>query len=176
VRSAALVLVLTLAGCVAENPSVVRDTTGAELGWTCDYGSCTTVRESFSPPVPTGCGERTELLVGAGALAIVCAVSAGELGDIVHERTCRPLACSDALDCPQWEERLYACVEDLCQAEEGLLLDRTDVVALCLWDVPRHASCAEAEDDPEVDRRIALVDASCDGTRCSAVPDGCLAP
>lgn len=162
-------------GCTLENPSVVRDTTGAELGWECDYGACTTVRESFSPPVPTGCGEDTELLVGAGALAILCAVSRAPDGsDLVHERTCRPLACRDELDCPQWSARTYACVADICQTDG--VFDRVDVTALCLFDVERHASCGDAEDDPLVGARMALVDAACPGDRCLSAPEPCLAP
>lgn len=159
--------------CAVENPAFIEDTTGAELGWSCDSGRCTTVHHDFSPAIPTGCGEGTELLVGAGGIAILCAVSREAGADVVHERSCRPLACADALDCPQWEARGYACVEGLCRSE--LLLDRVDLAALCLFDVPRHGSCAEADGDAEVDRRMALVDAACaDG--CTHVPAGCLSP
>ena len=160
--------------CAVENPSFIEDTTGAELGWSCDTGSCNAVHHSFSPEIPTGCGDDTELLVGAGGIAILCAVSRDAEGaDVVHERTCRPLACYDELDCPQWDARAYACVEGICQSE--LALDRVDLAALCLFDVPRHASCAEADADALVDQRMALVDEACaDG--CTNVPAGCLAP
>lgn len=170
-------LVCGLTACSVENPPLLRDTTGAELGWSCDFGRCVTVQESFSPAVPTDCGERTEHLVGAGALALLCAVSQSARGeDIVHERTCRPLACFDELDCPQWQERGYACIEGICQSTDGTPLDRLDMTALCLFDVPRHASCVAAEDDAEVDRRMVLVDGACDARGCGAAPMGCLAP
>lgn len=165
-----------IAGCALENPPYVRDTTGAEVGWTCDNGSCTTVQESYSPPVPTDCGERTEHLVGAGALAILCDVTATDEGDVVHERTCRPLACADELDCPQWDAREYACVSSICQAVDGYALDRIDLAALCLYDLPRPPSCAAADSDPETGRRMMLVDAACEGGTCASVPEGCLAP
>lgn len=165
------------AGCAAENPTSLRDTTGAEIAWECGYGGCVTVQDGYAPPVPSGCGEDTEHLVGAGALAVLCAVSrAPEGGDLVHERTCRPIACADELDCPQWEERLYGCVESICQSDAGLALDRLDVTALCLFDVPRHASCEAIDADAEVARRMALVDEACEGERCQRVPEGCLAP
>lgn len=169
-----LAIASLLAGCALENPAYVRDTTGAELGWSCDVGHCAPVHESFSPPVPSDCGEDTELLVGAGGLAILCAVSRGADGsDVIHERTCRPLACRDELDCPQWGARSYVCAAGVCQSE--LALDRVDVTALCLFDVPRHASCAEADADPEVARRMAWVEEACEGG-CTHVPSGCLAP
>lgn len=168
---------LTTAACALENPSSLRDTTGAEIGWECGYGACTTVQGGYSPVVPSGCGEDTEHLVGAGALAILCAVSRAPDGtDLVHERTCRPIACADELDCPQWEERAYACVSSLCQAERGLPLDRLDLTALCLFDVPRHESCEAIDGDAEVAHRMALVDGACEGERCARVPEGCLAP
>lgn len=172
---ASLLLALPNAGCALENPQFLTDTTGAELGWRCDQGSCTTVHETFSPRIPTECGEDTELLVGAGPLAVLCAVSRGPDGeDVVHERTCRPLRCADELDCPQWSARAYACIEGLCQSEG--VFDRIDVAALCLHDVPRHASCLDAETDAEVDRRLAGVDAACPGDVCTELPPGCLEP
>ncbi len=169
-------LAMLVSGCAVENPPALRDTTGAEIGWTCDYGGCTTVQEAYSPPVPPDCGDGTEHLVGAGAIANLCDVTPTADGDLVHERTCRPLACADELDCPQWEERAYACLSGICQAQDGLALDRVDLSALCLYDLPRPTSCAEADADPEVTRRIALVDAACSSGTCASVPAGCLSP
>jgi len=170
------ILSLLASGCIVENPPTVTDTTGAELGWTCDRGSCTTEIIAGSPGVPSMCGEDTELLVGAGALAILCAVSVDAGGsDVVHERTCRPLACADDLDCPQWEARGYGCLNDVCQIA-GRRLDRIDLAALCLWDLPRHTSCTRADADTEIDRRLALRDGVCSGDDCDTVPPGCLAP
>lgn len=167
-------IAILLVGCAVENPPVLEDTTGAEIGWECERGSCSPVLASWSAQVPAMCGERTELLVGAGALAILCAVSVDAEGrDVVHERTCRPIACADELDCPQWEGREYACENELCQTP--LVMDRIDVASLCLWDIERHASCPEAEEDAEVDRRMEAVDAACDAGGCT-IPDGCLTP
>jgi hypothetical protein len=168
-----VLLLLLLPACGVENPPVLEDTTGAEVGWECVAGSCSPSIQSWSPQVPSMCGEETELLVGAGALAILCAVSVEGGRDVVHERTCRPIACADELDCPQWEAREYRCDNELCQTFIGM--DRIDIASLCLWDLPRHASCSEADEDPEVDRRIALVDAACAGEECT-IPEGCLAP
>jgi hypothetical protein len=174
---AALASASALSACAVENPELVRDTTGAEIGWSCELGRCVTVQETFSPIVPTDCGERTEHLVGAGGLAILCAVSQGARGeDVVHERTCRPLACGDELDCPQWQERGYACLEGICQSTDDAAFDWLDMVALCLFDLSRHESCAAAEADAEVARRLALADAACEGGRCGPAPAGCLAP
>ncbi|HEY8432943.1 MAG TPA: hypothetical protein VIL20_31440 [Sandaracinaceae bacterium] len=171
-----LCLAALLAGCVPDNPSSLRDTTGAEIGWSCGWDGCTTVQHGGAPVVPSGCGDDTEHLVGAGALAILCAVSRGAGGrDVVHERTCRPIACADELDCPQWEDRRYLCVASICQNED-LALDRLDVTALCLYDVPRHESCGAIDADPEVARRMALVEEACDGARCHRVPAECLSP
>lgn len=174
-RASIFAIATLLIGCALENPPSIRDTTGAELGWNCDLGHCVPVQESFSPPVPSDCGEATEHLVGAGGLALLCAVSRHpEGGDLVHERTCRPLACRDDLDCPQWSARTYVCSANVCQTE--LAFDRLDLVALCLFDVPRHTSCAEADGDPEVQRRLAWVDEVCSGGVCSQIPEGCLEP
>lgn len=170
----ATALLAVLPGCALENPELLRDTTGAELGWSCESGRCVVVQESFSPPVPTECGERTEHLVGAGPIAILCAVSQGSRGqDVVHELTCRPVACADELDCPQWEERTYACVEGICQSAASWAFDRLDLSALCLSDLPRHRSCPEAAADPIVQERMRLVDAACDERRCTGLPEGC---
>lgn len=166
-------------GCAVENPSHVQDSTGVEMGWSCERGACTTERRSYSPLPPACEGEDTELLVGAGAIAILCAVSRGPDGeDVVHETTCRPLVCADDLDCPQWNEREYACIEEVCQVREaaGWVLDRLDMTALCLWDVPRHADCATAQSDPRVLERLARVEEACDATRCTSAPEGCLQP
>ncbi|MGE0791148.1 MAG: hypothetical protein AB7S26_36080 [Sandaracinaceae bacterium] len=170
-----LLVLLALPACAIENPGHVRDTTGAEMGWECDTGSCRAVRESYSPLAPD-CDGRTELLVGAGGLAILCAVPDG--GDEPFEETCRPLACADLLDCPQWSARTYECIEGICQVESaaGFVLDRVDLAALCLYDVPRHASCAEAQADPIVMARMALVDAACASERCERPPADCLSP
>lgn len=174
----AAALCLGLPACSLENPDHVEDSTGAETGWGCIAGGCQTIRDTFSAPVPSCEGEETELAVGAGALALLCAISLGPEGDVVHERTCRPLVCRDDLDCPQWAGRTYSCIEEVCQVEDvnGFTLDRLDLTALCLWDVPRHTSCAEAEADPEVDARLARLDGVCDADTCSAIPEGCLAP
>jgi hypothetical protein len=175
VRHAAVSLALLVSGCLAENPASLTDTTGADIGWDCSRGSCTTVRDATSASVPSMCGAATDLLVGAGALAILCAVSVGPDGaDVVHERTCRPIACADELDCPQWEERAYTCLASICQYE-ALALDRVDVSALCLYDVPRHESCAAAEEDALADERMAAVDAACADGTCT-IPEGCLVP
>src|SRR5690606_29675778 len=114
--ASALALSLSLSfGCALENPDHVEDSTGAETGWSCAGGSCTTIRESFSAPVPDCPGDDTELLVGAGALALLCAVSLdADGGDVLHPLTCRPLVCADGLDCPQWAGREYTCVEGVC--------------------------------------------------------------
>lgn len=175
---ASLGSIALLSGCLVENPSSVRDTTGAELGWDCSSGSCTTVRESFSP-LPPECGDGAELLVGAGPVAILCAVSRAPDGsDVVHETTCRPLACSDELDCPQWNSREYTCLGSLCQVAEsgGWRLDHTDLAALCLFDLARHASCEESDADPVVMERMRAVDAACASGTCESIPDGCLDP
>ncbi|MFK7991568.1 MAG: hypothetical protein AB8I08_36465 [Sandaracinaceae bacterium] len=168
-----------LPACALENPDHVEDSTGAETGWGCINGGCQTVRDTFSAPVPACEGEDTELAVGAGALAVLCAISRGPEGeDLVHETTCRPLVCRDSLDCPQWAGRTYGCIEEICQVEEvsGFMLDRLDLTALCLWDMPRHASCAQAASDPAVEARLARLDAVCDAEACSAIPEGCLEP
>lgn len=162
-------------GCAVENPDHVEDTTGVEMGWGCVNGNCSTIQETFSPLPPDCAGEDTELLVGAGGLAILCAVSRGPEGeDIVHQTTCRPLVCADELDCPQWSDRPYACVEELCQT--SLALDAVDIMSLCLWDVPRHDSCAEAGADPMVRERLALVTGACDDDDGCRVPAACLQP
>ena len=178
-RRAALVGLLIAPGCAIENPDHVQDSTGAETGWGCASGGCSTIRETFSR-LPPECGDGdAELLVGAGALALLCAVSIDAEGeDVVHPLTCRPLVCADGLDCPQWAGRNYVCIQGLCQvdATAGWHLDRVDLIALCLHDLPRHASCDEAETDPVVIERLAAVDMVCDEVSCEAIPDGCLAP
>lgn len=166
-------------GCSVENPDHVQDTTGAETGWDCVSGSCNAVRTSFSAPVPDCEGADTELLVGAGALAILCAVSRDAEGaDVVHVETCRPLACGGALDCPQYGARSYACIQSICQVEDetGFGLDPIDVSALCLFDVPRHASCDAARADALVSERLAAAQSACEGAACTRIPAGCLEP
>jgi hypothetical protein len=98
--------------------------------------------------------------------------------DVIHETTCRPLVCADELDCPQWNDREYACVEQLCQVRDatGWALDDLDLTALCLWDLPRHASCGEAGADPAVEARLAAVAEVCDEAGCVAAPPACLQP
>lgn len=164
--------------CAVENPPYLRDTTGAELLWECDTGNCRPVRGSFSP-LPPECADDTELLVGAGPIAILCGVSRGPDGeDIVHDETCRPLACVDDLSCPQWNAREYICLNEFCQVADASTwrLDRTDMSALCLFDVERHASCDEALGDPIVQARLSAVDEACPMGVCERVPEGCLAP
>lgn len=166
-------------GCAVENPSYVTDSTGAQTGWSCEGGRCTTVRESYSPLPPDCAGEDTELLVGAGPIAVLCAVSRDGAGeDVVHERTCRPLVCFDDLGCPQYGGREYACIEEICQVRDagGWRLDALDMTALCLWDVPRHESCAAAAEDPTVAARLALVDEVCADGECTSAPAPCLSP
>ena len=177
--SAGVACALLLSACAVENPDHVEDTTGAETGWGCAAGACDTIRETFSAPAPECGAEGTELRVGAGALAILCAVSRGSDGsEDVHQLTCRPLACSDGLDCPQWAAREYGCVAGICQVADatGWRLDRLDLTALCLWDVARHTSCSDAAGDPEVTERLALVDLACPEEECVTVPAGCLEP
>jgi hypothetical protein len=176
----ALVSASLCVGCAGvDNPDYVTDSTGAQTGWGCVRGACSTVRESYSPPPPDCEGADTELLVGAGAIAILCAVSVGPSGeDVVHETTCRPLVCEIDAQCPQWTAREYACIEEVCQVRNagGWELDRVDMTALCLWDVPRHQSCATSRSDPAVVDRLALVDEACPGGTCTSAPDPCLSP
>lgn len=171
-------LIALAPGCLIENPSHVTDSTGAELGWECDNGSCRPVQNEYSP-LPPECGDDAELLVGAGGLAILCAVGRADDGaDVIHEATCRPLVCIDELDCPQWSSRTYSCIDGICQVEaaEGWRLDRVDLAALCLAAIPRHDTCAAAAEDPEVMERLSWVDAACDedGDECASVPEACV--
>ncbi|MBZ0121427.1 MAG: hypothetical protein K8H88_30810 [Sandaracinaceae bacterium] len=175
-RSALSILLLALGGCAVENPASILDSTGAELGWDCDRGTCAAVERSYSPTVPA-CGPGAEYVVGNGALAILCVLTrAAGGGDLVHQETCRPLVCRDGLDCPQYEGRSYYCVEGLCQSSQ-VDLDALDAVALCLWDVERLESCDSQLADPRTLERIALAQAACPEGRCALpLPRACLQP
>lgn len=171
-RTLLVALALPLAGCFTESPPVLEDTLGAVVGWSCDDGPCDVVPRlsTLDPPV---CGERDRWVVGAGALAILCAASeeGGEL--LVHESTCRPLACADELDCPQWDELHYGCDAGICTTG-SFGLDALDVRAACLQGVPRLASCEAQDADPATIERTALVASTCSAgtTRCE-IPEAC---
>ncbi len=165
-----------VAACSVDNPSSLRDTTGVEVTWSCDQGRCTTTEEPGNPPIPADCGDGTLRLVGAGGLALLCEVTPVDTGPVIHERTCRPLACGADTDCPQWSERAYACVNDICQSRDPMALDPVDFTALCLYDVPQPDTCAALDTDPTILERMALVDAACPDGVCGSVPSVCLMP
>ncbi|MDQ3035644.1 MAG: hypothetical protein M3Y87_24775 [Myxococcota bacterium] len=161
-----------LAGCFTESPDVLQDTLGVAVGWECDGGECEVSlrRVTADPPV---CAADDRWVVGAGAVAILCAASeeGGELA--VHESTCRPIACDDELDCPQWDDLSYGCDVGICTTS-FFDLDPLDVRAACLRLVPRRETCEAQDADADTIARTAIAAAACpDGAPGCAIPEEC---
>lgn len=169
----ALPLLLVLPGCFTESPASLADTQGVIVGWTCERGACE-VEPRGATLDPPACGERDQWVVGAGAIAILCAATEDDAGELsVRESTCRPLACDDELDCPQWEDLVYGCDAGVCTTDR-LALDALDVRAACLRHLPRAASCDENDADPDNVARTALAARACPDARTCAIPEECL--
>lgn len=160
-------------GCFTESPVSLADTQGVLVGWTCERGACEVEPRSATADPPM-CGERDQWVVGAGAIAILCAATEDDEGELtVRESTCRPLACEDELDCPQWEDLVYGCDGGVCTTDR-LPLDGLDVRAACLRHLPRAATCDENDADPDNLARTALAARACPDARTCAVPEECL--
>lgn len=161
-----------LAGCFTESPAALEDTLGVVVGWECDGGECEASLRRITEDPPS-CGEGDRWVVGAGAVAILCAASedGGELA--VHESTCRPIACDDELDCPQWDDLSYGCDVGICTTP-SFDLDGLDVRAACLRLVPRRATCDAQDTDADTITQTAIAAAACpeDAPGC-AIPEAC---
>ncbi|UJR79520.1 hypothetical protein [Sandaracinus amylolyticus] len=169
----ALASLLALPGCFTESPAALADTQGVLVGWTCEHGDCE-VEPRTATVDPPACGERDQWVVGAGAIAILCAATESDGGELtVHEATCRPLACDDELDCPQWEDLVYGCDGGVCTTDR-FDLDVLDVRAACLRGVPRAPTCALQDEDPATIDRSALATNACPGEGPCELPEACL--
>lgn len=162
-----------LLGCFTESPAVLEDTQGNLVDWECRGGDCDAVprRGTTEPPACGGEGDE-RWVVGAGAVAILCAASDVASDLVVHEATCRPLACHDELDCPQWEDLVYGCDGGVCTTA-ALALDPLDVRAVCLRNVPRLATCDAQASDETTRARDALALEACPSAAACTIPDAC---
>ena len=169
----ALPLIVLVPGCFTESPVSLAAPQGVLVGWTCERGACEVEPRSATID-PPACGEPDQWVVGAGAVAILCAAPQDDAGELaVVESTCRPLACDDELDCPQWEDLVYGCDSGVCTTDR-LSLDALDVRAACLRHVPRAATCDENDGDPDNVARTALAARACPDARTCAIPEECL--
>ena len=184
--SSRLVFVLVSAAALASgcndnfgNPSRVIDTTGERFTWTCYSDGCDVASEA-DLAIPCGGAPNDGYLYSRGRFVEICpAYESGGLSSTSGE-LCRLLACVDDGECPRYADDQYACENGLCQLEghDGLL-SASDMLALCLADVPRAADCADARTDPAVMMAYAQVEAACGteiGATCASVPDGCRVP
>lgn len=173
------ILVLTtlvLVACEPENPTVLRDTSGASFLWRCNADGCDATPTGNTPP--TDCSE--EVLysyIHDGFVHICTAAKTDSGGKAILQPLCRLVACSSDMDCPIWVNETYECRQRLCQRRGETNVNSADLWALCLADFPRPDSCAAVWSDPRTQEVLSLVQQSCDvsGSRCD-IPASCRSP
>jgi hypothetical protein len=153
----------------ASAPPVLEDSLGTRVTWMCEGHECQVTGTSDAPP---DCDGDDIFVVGAGAIAILCAASvATDHSLTLHEATCRPLICATEGDCPQWPDRMYGCDGGFCTTA-SLALDAIDVEATCLRLAPRQDTCAATDADPAVVMATSTAMAACTTSGCT-IPESC---
>lgn len=113
-------LVAALAACSADTtgPPEVVDTSGARFAWVCSE-HCVPEATEGTPALPP-CSVGTPLYAWAFGRFITvdagCTSTDGGWGSTANRS--RPLACTDALDCPQFTTGSFECRNALCQNED----------------------------------------------------------
>jgi hypothetical protein len=126
-------------GSDRENPSTIRDTSGATFSWTCTEDGCSASPIGAVADAPCG-----DFYSNAhGRFVNICVARRGN-GDKVYWSTrpdlCRHVACQADEDCPQWANEAFACRSGLCQ-NESVRQSPSDDTGLCLDAVPRRKDC-----------------------------------
>lgn len=139
------------------------------MGWVCEAHDCQVNGTSVAPP---DCDGTDVFVVGAGAIAVLCAASvATDHSLTVHDATCRPLLCATESDCPEWPDRRYGCDGGFCTTA-GLALDVLDIEAVCLRTAVRGDTCAAIDADPAVQMAMTTAASACASGPCS-LPASC---
>lgn len=166
---ASILAVMTLLSGCSNGTPVLEDSLGTRVGWMCEGHDCQVNGVSIEPP---DCDGEDIFVVGAGALAVLCAASVATDHTLtLHETTCRPLLCATPDDCPQWPDRRYGCDAGFCTTAD-LALDALDIEATCLRLAARGATCADIDADPVVQRAVQTATDACASGPC-AIPAEC---
>ena len=143
---------------------MLEDALGTRVSWTCQVHDCQVTGTSVEPP---DCDGDDVFVVGAGAIAVLCAASvAADHSLTLHEATCRPLICASEADCPQWPDRRYGCDGGFCTTSE-LALDALEVEAVCLRNARRGPTCAAIAADPTVIAAASTAASACATGGCT---------
>jgi hypothetical protein len=135
-------LLVNSCGGGRKDPKTISDTTGVTYGWSCSSDGCA-IKLITGTPQPN-CEPNSFYGYFAGRLVVVCPAYDLEDGDWgTNPTVCRALTCKHDGDCPLWQDQSYSCYNGLCQYTK-LDLFWTEVVALCLADTQRAASCKDA--------------------------------
>jgi hypothetical protein len=107
----------------------------------------------------------------------LCSACDFELGWSTGPSLCRPLVCDGEDECPVINERVFECVNRICQdleqAEDPVNVMTADL--LCRHDAPREVAGAT----PEFATRYAQLDCEGEGLAATCelpLPEGCLRP
>ncbi len=177
-----LALVLSCAASCSRldlpNPSVVRDSTGVEFGWSCEDSTLCDITSGPAADDATTCSTGAFWGRFWGRFYSVCAACPTGVGSSwgAGAGACRPLACAADADCPEIisdeATNIYECFEGLCQNEDierfpRDALTRSDAELLCFADVPRSettsiSSPAVRTREDALASQCPDIDASCD--------------
>jgi hypothetical protein len=115
-------------------PKTLTDTTGLTFGWSSTHA---VTPPAGAPQVACTSGTPGYSWGGAvDALVTICGGCNQSGGSFQADaRDCRPIVCTLNADCPILFSTSFACIHGLCQS--GSAVSATDLVALCLADIPR---------------------------------------
>ncbi len=124
------------------NPTVIRDSLGAEFAWTCTDTVCKFGSSPSTPEVPPACRK-----VGgdwgwvSGRFFSTCCFFPFATGSEIVTGSCRPIVCATDDDCP-WADfgTTFTCQAGLCESDAPL--GWRDAMAMCLVTQPRIDWCA----------------------------------
>lgn len=178
-RSITALLLLALPACARENPSSLRDTTGATFALVCDESGCHLAPEGATPPPATCNDDSVWYSYIVGRFVEICSVHSpdGIDGWATDASLCRPVVCDHDDECPLLLGRDYACHSGLCQLDDRLdELSHREVVQLCFDATPRPEDCHAQTQDPEVHAVFDLARESCPDDDVCSVPASCRRP
>jgi hypothetical protein len=179
-------LATACASGASNSRTVLRDSTDATFTLDCmSDGHCAlTALDGTAPPL--GCGD------GSAAFKLewrrfldVCSASVHSGGPAAWSTTdslCRMVVCDKDGDCPHTAGLDFICVHRLCEqpGSTGNLVLPSESLQLCLFGVPRPATCADATSSPNLRQAQNLVAASCPSANPSTpsctVPSSCAQP
>jgi hypothetical protein len=147
----------------------LRDTTGAEFEFPDEGQKVIQSIEALTVECNGNQLVEFQIVRGNTGLAMICVID--PRSQFPADYSCRPVACSQATECPT----SFECEQGQCRAPGGgEKLHSLELMARCLGTTPRFARCLDYYKDPSWGKVTQVVLTECDGDGLCTVPSDCV--